>query len=232
MLPQNKQGVPNKSSNKQITNTVWKFNVTRKPTTTPLFGSPTSDDTYLPDLVALSPQNEDNALNTRKVVMPDSDVMRSTCPTIRLMSPPAIICTQSLPRSSHFDPVVSPSSLNDLQSTLEFSHEPLLGSEASELVPNEVTLQTLDSTVPDRIDCEVPTPDKIESFRQSSPKEFSTPKQCTTQPNEPDNRKVVTSNAKIDSETRPCVVNNKLCMAPNTPIHVSLNENSQTFSSP
>ena len=241
LLPQNKQRPLDTSTIKNTTNTVWKLSVTGKRVTTSLphsLGSPTSDDNFLPDLVALSPRKRTNPLNTCGVVT--SNATQPAIPIISLVSLPAIICTSSPPRSApHVEPTQTISNLNDLQSTLEFSNNPVPGSDAVDQLISELPSHTRNTTVPDQRDREVVTLDSIETntectgvFSQSSPKQCSTPKQSARHQKEQKDQKVVTPKDKTDPHTLMFAVENHSYATPKTPTHIDSNENSQGFSSP
>ena len=75
----------------------------------------------------------------------DSTATQSTPPVISLVSPPTINRTLYLPPSLQSEPNESISNLNDLQSTLEFSIDPALGSEDSD--PLTPVSQALEMTM-------------------------------------------------------------------------------------
>ena len=228
-LPQNKQLPPVNSIN---VSTVLKLTATKRPVSATLsrtLGSPTSDDNYLPDLVTPSPSL---GMSSHGIAIPvqTSNDMETTphTPIISLISPPAINRTLDPPLRPYAEHVKTTTNLNDLQSTLEFSTDPVLGSEASDQITGE--LSTLDSMVPFQRDREVVTSDDLETdteranaFAQSSPKECSTPKGHTERNND---RKVVTNNDSMDYIPATDSTNAK------TPGREEHSENSQAFSSP
>ena len=228
-LPQNKQLPPGNSS---IVSTVLKLTATKRPVSATLsctLGSPLSDDNYLPDLVTLSPGL---GMVSHGAAIPEqpNNSMETTphTPVISLISPPAISRSLDPPPSPYVEHVKTATNLNDLQSTLEFSTDPVLGSEASDQLTGE--LSRLDSTVPFPRDREVVTSDDLETdtkranaFAQSSPKEYSTPKGY---PEHNNDRKMVTSKDSVDYIPVTDSMNTK------TPGREECSENSQAFSSP
>ena len=229
LLPQNKHLSPVISSNVRPT---LNLTATKQPVPATLshtLGSPSSDDNYLPDLV--SPILGTSSHGT--VIPEQPNKSTETIPNtlvISLISLPAISCTQDPPPRPHAKQCITTTNLNDLQSTLEFSTDPVLGSESSGHITGELSTHTLDIMVPLQRNREVVTSDDIETdtehanaFAQSSPKECSTPKGYSEHDND---RKVVTSNDKVDCTSVTNNTNTK------TLRREECSENSQAFSSP
>ena len=184
--------------------------------------SPISDDNFLPDLVPLSP-----ARYARKVVTPNMDnaTIEPITPLISLVSPPAINRMLHPPPKQHSESNESIPNLNDLQSTLEFTNGPIVGSEAGkyQAVP--------DTTMPDLIDREVVTvPDtqtegRMCTFTDSLPNQCSTPKHNELYPNSRICKVATNMENNVDQ-----TLNTVSVSVSKTPIHQD--ETSQTLSSP